>query len=551
MAPSDPPIFDPNISDGDATTKAMFPRPDAMNGGSFVRDVGSYVNFYEEAAKAQPPAIPQTYSYSRITYMPDANSSGYLSWPGIAPEALDKTVLENILPQLIIFMRVADVMRYSQYSDHPWRPGWKIELRNPRASPTKGQLQAIQEARHFILNCNIESTNSESRQRDAAGVSDFSRYLAAVTRDTLTYDGIAIWTDTDTSGRVTTFAPLNAGRIRLANREGYMGDPNKFAVLLDETGSVIRDFTREELTWYVRNPRTTPNVYGYGFSELEVGAKLIMGFQGALDLNISTFEKNAIPNGILLLEGGGWSYRQLEILTRIWQNLKKGNTKSWALPVIAVPEDGKLSILNMMDMKGTDVRYQDHMNMMAGAFCTLYAFPVNRLGYKISGRGPDSEPPPDGQGRLIDNDDPGLAPLLIHHENVIQEYFVASRWDDLKFSFSGKFPKEDAREYEARWNSMTWGERRAHTDERPLTEISPDWLKPLAEMLELTPGDQAFSGVFQTAATAMLMNKLGIQTGRDPEQVGSRMESKRDPAASEQHGHASGVRRDSAAESKS
>ena len=57
-------------------------------------------------------------------------------------------------------------------------------------------------------------------------------------------------------------------------------------------------FTRDDLTFYVRNPRNDPEVFGYGYSEVEMGMRLVKGFQNALDMNIDIFDRSAIANGI-------------------------------------------------------------------------------------------------------------------------------------------------------------------------------------------------------------------------------------------------------------
>src|SRR5215469_3238624 len=68
---------------------------------------------------------PTAFNYARINIMPDPAGFGVIPWPGIAPEALAKIARENVAPQLIIGMRVDDVLRYSKFSDQPWKPGWR------------------------------------------------------------------------------------------------------------------------------------------------------------------------------------------------------------------------------------------------------------------------------------------------------------------------------------------------------------------------------------------------------------------------------------------
>ena len=72
------------------------------------------------------------------------------------------------------------------------------------------------------------------------------------------------------------------------------------------------------------------------------------------------------------------------------------------------------------------------------------------------------------------------------------------------------------------------------------------------ELMELCPLDPNQSGVFQAAISAFIKGeaKEGELAGEVGEKKGNTMQSKKDPARSEAHGATSGVRRNSAAESK-
>lgn len=548
-APTEVKNFDPN--DG-ATNGALIPLAPGVTPA-----MEHYVQYFESAVvKMNTTDIavaksigepPKTFTFARMTTVPDPSDGRILPWPGIAPEAISKVVRENIAPQMIIGQRVDDVLRYSTMATQPWRPGWKFESMMPSEKVSDTDKKAMRDAETFLNNSNSDTTPGQARERDEHQLTDFQNFLASITRDTLTYDGIAIWTDADEEGKVRAYKPMPAGHIRLCGPAGYKADSEAFAVMVDEAGSVIRTFTRNELVWYVRNPRTEPYAYGYGYSEVEIGIRLIQGFQNALDLNVDTFNRNGIPNGILLLKGGGWVQRQVDVLARIWGNLKKGVTKAWSLPVIATPKEGDVTILNLNDLKGTDVRYQDHMNMMAAAFCAIYRFPIRRLGYRISGKGPDAEQAPDSSTAAIDDDDPGRKPLLVHIENVINQYLIWPRWPGIRFVITGKDPKEDARQYEALQNARTWGESRVEAGLPELDTLTSDAdIKKIAEIMAMCPLDPNKAGVFQTVVGAFF--KAQQEDQRDADTPGSRTTSKKDPAKSEQHGHTAGVRRDSRAE---
>lgn len=494
---------------------------------------------------------PSMQSFATFSTLPETQSGGVIQVPEIPYESLRKIVRENTAPAAIINLRCSDVQRYSTLSTHPWKPGWRIELRSALKRPTEAEKKDIRDAECFILNCNAEF-GWDARKRDAAQLTGFARFLDALTRDSLTYDGMSVWTDMALDGKVKAFKVLSTFNIRLCTREGYKGNPDNFAVAVDEAGNVIKSFTRDELIFYTRNTRADADIGGYGYSELIQAVKLIQGFSNAIDSAVDIFNRNAVPNGFLTAKGM-FTQRQLDVLTRMWGNLKKGVTKSWALPVIPIPKDGELSVMDLTKLNGEDVRQQDFMNMMAGLLCALYKFPVNRLGYRTSGAGPENTPTSlTSADNLIDESDPGMAPLLQSIEHVINEYILWTRWPHLQFQFTGKSPKEDARETEFRANSMTWGERRAAADMPKAETLATDpEQKLIAKLMDMSPVDPGLSGVYQNVAAAFLKAKLGEGAGgRDQASPEATFPAKRDPAVSAQHGHVAGVRRDSAAEAK-
>ncbi|MDA8252885.1 MAG: hypothetical protein M0Z28_27470 [Rhodospirillales bacterium] len=554
-----PGTFDPNAAE--PARKALLPSVPVELGG-VAQSIDHYLFALHKAGEAiagiskalTPP--PQAFSYATISTMPDAVASGLMAWPGINPDSLRKVRRESILPDIIINQRKSDIRRYANLAAQPWTPGWRIDLLEAERSPSAADKRDILAAQKFLYNCSLDTAYADARERDAGLITPFSQFLAASVEDILTYDGWAVWTDMDRAGRVKRFTNLPAGLIRLARPGvGYRNDPAMFAALLDETGNPITGFTRDEMFWRVMNPRTDPEVAQYGWSFIEQGVRLIQAFQNAIDLNADVFTRNSIPNGIMLLKGDFWNQDQVDVLMREWNNAKKGITKAWGVPVVSVPDEGDVEILNMMDMKGQEVRYRDHMNMMVGAFCAVTSFPVRRLGLFASGHAADNEPVKGGSLDIAGVDDPGLPPLLQFIAEGINQYLLWPNWPHLHFRFTNTDPKTDAREYEARKLSRTWAESRAEADQKPLTDGVPEHLKPLMEVMSLCPEDPNKGAAFATLAAIVLNSIYGESDtagdGQDEAPPGNRMTSKIDPARSIGHGHTSGVRRNSRAEKQS
>lgn len=528
---------------------------------------------------------PYTQSFGRISYMPNNSTSqlGVLQWPGLPPESLQKLAREMLGPQMIIGLRSDDILRYADLSDQAWRPGWNIRPTDKTDDEEIDEttLKEMRQAEQFLLNSGYEKELSDPLKRDGLGRCSFSKFLLEIVRDSLVYDGIAIWVDRDEkNGRISSYAPLPAGKIRMLARpdlakrdeirEGqlnfygassmtgkeHMYDATNppFAVAVDETNNIVDTFTRDQLIWYNRNPRVDAEVGGYGYPEMEMALVLVTGFNNAIQFNADIFDKNSIPKGILAIKGN-FTQRQFDALGRIWDNLQRGNRADWTLPAIQLSEKGEIEVINLEPLRKEPAYYNNLINLFMGALSTVFRIPVHRLGYKISGTERDSRP--DTPKSLQEDQDVGLPAILTHLEILINNYLIHDRWPHLKFVFTGKSTKEDAREYEAKILAMTFDEKRIATGLRPYEKVfkaKGEEEKLVAKLMANAPMDPGLAGIYQSMIAALAkggvfgvpdMGMGGAGGGGEMPHKGARMTSKKDPAKSETHGHMSGVRRDS------
>lgn len=292
---------------------------------------------------------------------------------------------------------------------------------------------------------------------------------------------------------------------------------------------------------------------------MEIALVLITGFNNAIQFNADIFDKNSIPKGILAIKGN-FTQRQFDALGRIWDNLQRGARTNWTLPAIQLSEKGEIEVINLEPLRKEPAYYANLVNLFMGALATVYRIPVHRLGYKISGTERDSRP--DTPKALADDDDIGLPPLLGHIEELINDYLISSRWPHLRFFFTGKSTKEDARLYEAHMLSMTVDGRRRliglPSYEEELPNDADEDMMIAARWMGMAPLDVASVPIYQSIIAAFAKSGtfgIPIPTSTGPgggsggggkqDAPKAPMIPKKDPAKSEAHGHMSGVRRDS------
>lgn len=517
---------------------------------------------------------PTNMSFATMNTQPGESFSGVLAWPEPSPMQIRPIVDKNLAAQMVIGLRVTDVLQYSRYSSHFWRPGWRIELKDGSKHPSGREKRDIQDAIFFLQNSNKEFSDNEKMVEHR--LRTFPQFLAAIVRNSLTFDGIAINLDRTIGGEIQAFWAFDASTVRLVNPVlGYSGtvtpqnylvgygtpgpdqtyppeqftnDKSIFAVQMSEAMKVVRAFKRDELIWYVRNPRLDDEIYFYGLAESVVAGRMIENFTNAMEMNQDLFNKNSIPQGFLVMSGTGWTQKQLDFLARLWSNMKRGKGKDWGLPVVKSPPDGELSLLDLSRLKDSDVYYKSYINMVMGALCTSFKIPLHRLGYFASGKDRDNVDKEDTAPTWVDEEDRGKIVLLYQLEEVVN-LLIQKNWPHLEFRFTGVSPKEDAREYQQKMNAMTFDERRAMVDLPSLLDLvkketdgdaNDEDLHELAKLMSLAPIDSSQTGIYQNLVSTYLKVKYGVKDTGSPDRG---FDETKDPVDAARHGQTPGVRR--------
>lgn len=197
----------------------------------------------------------------------------------------------------IINTRAAQVAAFAQPYRWTKSLGFTIRHKDSDRQTTPAEVEFIKELEQFILNCGRSERNPFSRvPRD-----DFEMFLRKMVRDSLTLDQCCAEIVPDKVGLPYEFYALDASTVRIAaddryvginssyqNRTGFVPDmPSRFLGLWEGrkygeengekpisfvqviNGQIENVYSRDELMFGVRNPRTDIWIQGYGYSELE------------------------------------------------------------------------------------------------------------------------------------------------------------------------------------------------------------------------------------------------------------------------------------------
>ncbi|NJL53701.1 hypothetical protein HC928_00250 [bacterium] len=207
--------------------------------------------------------------------------------------------------------------------------GFAIKHKNPARLTTKGEREFIQSLERFIYNCGADAPNPHNpHARD-----DFETFLKKVVRDSLMFDQLTFEVVPDRKGQPYEFLAVDASTIRIASdnsdldfasalrhanamnqgyenralpQNTYGGHPYKtmkvrnpeihdvpaYIQLLN--GQIRNRYSRAELAFGVRNPRTDIYIQGYGYSELEQLITIITAHLFAEEYNRRFFMQGCV-----------------------------------------------------------------------------------------------------------------------------------------------------------------------------------------------------------------------------------------------------------------
>jgi len=357
--------------------------------------------------------------------------------PTLSFELLRRMAERNVIVAAIINTRINQVSRFSYPARlREDRIGFKVRPRDPREKITDAVKARCAELEEFILHCGWPDYEYV---RD-----EFGDFLKKVVRDRLTYDGVAVEIVRDRTGKVVMFHAVDASTIRLAIPDDVRTSGQFRLLTKDDIGYVqvvngkkVAEFTFDELGYGVFYPRTAMDVYGYGYSELEMCIKEITWQLYASQYNGRYFSQGALPKGILNFKGGNLTKERLDDFRRQWQAQVAGLTGAWKMPIVSAPDIQFIEL----QKSNSDMEFSSWMDYLVNVICAVYCIDPAEINFPSRGGSGDSH-----EAALFDNSyevklrqsrDKGLYPLLDFIANFINRHILAKIDPDFVFVFEG------------------------------------------------------------------------------------------------------------------
>lgn len=331
----------------------------------------------------------------------------------------------------------------------------------------KRTKETIQDIQNLVVTCgSLEDRPFETKRWN------FDSFLRALTRDSLTYDWIAVERIEDETDRLHHWVPVDASTVRYATPQLKMYNnfkmdvpsPNilfpekelervmehqKDLVNLDEEklendeykyvqvirGKIERAFTESELVVGMRNPTTDIYANGYSYAELELLLSMISSHIYTENYNKLYFSQGFSAKGILHVKAN-LTRRKLETLRLQWKHMVSGNRNSFQTPILAGMEEVQWIPLTQSH---SDMEFDKWMNYLIKTICMVYQIDPAEIGFGMKDEG--------GKGGGLSGDNTkekldnsrqkGLVPMLRFFERFINENIVCKINPDYELEFVG------------------------------------------------------------------------------------------------------------------
>jgi hypothetical protein len=436
------------------------------------------------------------------------------------PSALTYNTLREMAKRVptytaILQTRVNQVSSFGHRQKDRRDPGFSVELRDDKATPSDLDNQRMRQIEDFLL-----QTGTEWHP----GRDTFKTFLRKLVRDTLVMDQACFEVQRNRKGLPAAFYALDAATFRMADvppgADARM-DPDqvKYVQVYDEV--IIAEFAAQDMCFGVRNPRSDIRVNGYGFSELEMLINVITASLWSFDYNKRQFSQGTLINGVMNFKGSVPD-KKVDAFRRQWKLMVSGVNNSHRVPMTNVDE------LQWIDFgkSNRDMEYSAWMDWLIKVTCAVCQFDPAEINFTYGNSGQASQmfTTPVGQ-KLKESRDKGLKPLLDDIASWINVHLVWPLDPYFEFKFKGMDGKDSDQAIDQQKKRVeyliTVDEARAEEDLPPLPDGAGDvilntvWMQNKQAASGMGGMDDGMGGYDEEGGDEQLGDVTSLDTGGD------------------------------------
>ena len=391
----------------------------------------------------------------------------------------------------IIQLRKNQIKNFTRrYHQRKNESGWKICLRDPEQRPTHADKKRIDEMSYFVENMGFPQNPERDR---------FPVFVDKLVEDSLILDSAAFERVFDYSGTLAEIFAVDGGTIRFIHRE-VESSPEAIKYAQEWQGQLLAYFTRDELAYCVRNPRTDIRTMGYGFSEVEKVVETVTSHLFAEQWNARFFNQGSIPQGILSITGNV-SQETMEAFKRNWLMQVSSVQNAWRVPVIGVPEGRGVQWVPFHQAQ-RDMEFHEWMRYLITQISAVFQCDSNEIGFE-SYRGPSDRSLFEARGeyKITASQDKGLFPLMQWIADIITNEIISYIYPDLQFMWIGLRDKSEREALEFQQMEINMGKKTVN-----MIRAEED-LPPIDAVWANCPGNPSLVQVFMASYQLELQQK--------------------------------------------
>jgi hypothetical protein len=355
-------------------------------------------------------------------------------------DALRAMVDQTPVLNAVVMTRIRQVQRFCRVQESGEGMGFTIRHVDKDHQISASEKESIGLLNKFMANCGWEfnARNRRKLRRD-----NFGNMMGKLVRDSLVLDSCAIETEfkRNRDAGMDGMAAIDGSTIRLTAEGGYRGNEDIFAVQVIQ-GAIRTAYTYDDLIYDPRNPRSDILVGGYGLGETELLVRVVTGFLNAMTHNITGFDRNAIPKGVLHLSGD-YTQDDLVAFRRYWNSMVKGTNSQWSVPVLISKDQESKASFEKFGVDYDEMHFSKWMTFLASLICAIYGMSPAEINFDaFSGGNSSPLSGSDTAEKLADSKDKGLRPLLSYFENLFTDYVANDFSDKYVFRWTGLDDKD-------------------------------------------------------------------------------------------------------------
>lgn len=372
-----------------------------------------------------------------------------------APDEILRTVAES---NPLIIAVLAHFTNRTLSHARPIEPGINAILNQPRGFDIVRRGQPVyqelseddeREKQHivdFIANSgDLPRFDPEGGPtREDFGRDPFRNFLSKIVFDRFVLDAIAIeLTKTRNRKRLSGIYVADGGRIyKTAHRDwpyGYARDIEDEKARFVEVyqNKVVNTFRADELYYSYSNARSGMRYNGYGISEVEMTLRLTTGILNVIANANSMFDRNALPEGFLVLQGFV-NDEALVSLSEQYQAYRMDPGGSFGLPVIAFRDQGAKADFLRIGKGPEDMEMQVYTNFNYATTSAVFGIDVVELnGSSFGGQNGGLNSGKDTKARLEESRDRGWYPWMGTAAEIINDIYSPILGEKWRFVWRG------------------------------------------------------------------------------------------------------------------